>query len=306
MSEPYEVVIADTRAIPRVEWLRARQQGIGASDAAAALGLSPWVSPFALYVDKVDPIPDDLEDEPEWFLRGRQLEDAICGMLAAEVGVTVARPPIMVRSTQWPLMMLTPDGFTVSPLGDALVEVKNVGATRAHEWDDGPPLHYRLQVQHGMAVTGLPLAYLAALIGGNKFVWYPVERDEAMIADIVAGEEAFWSLVILRRPPEVDDSKATREALAAHYAHPTHGAVELPSDVRDLLAERETIKTTIDFAKRQLDSVENKIKAMLGNAEAGTLDGQVVVTWRVVNRAGYTVKPTSFRQIGTPEKKGRP
>ena len=296
MSEPYEVVIADTRAIPRVEWLRARQQGIGASDAAAALGLSPWVSPFALYVDKVDPIPDDLEDEPEWFLRGRQLEDSICRMLQEETGESVTREPVMLRSTSVPFMLLNPDGFTER----SLVEVKNVGQFAADRWDDGPPLHYRLQCQHGLYVTGRESALLGALIGGAKFVWYRIERDEAMIADMLAREEAFWSLVTLRRPPEVDDSKATREALAAHYAHPTGGSVELASDVRDLLAERETIKTTIDFAKRQLDGVENKIKAMLGNAEAGTLDGQVVVTWRVVNRAGYTVKPTSFRQIGTP------
>ena len=47
----------------REEWLSARRTGIGGSDIAAILGLSPWRTPLDVYRDKVDG-----EDQPQTCL----------------------------------------------------------------------------------------------------------------------------------------------------------------------------------------------------------------------------------------------
>ena len=76
-----DVVFEDVREVPRELWLKARQEGIGGSDAAATMGLSPFKSPFALYVDKVDEVPDE---QTERMKRGQQMEDAIARMFLDE------------------------------------------------------------------------------------------------------------------------------------------------------------------------------------------------------------------------------
>ena len=54
----------------RVEWLEARKDGLGASDAAALLGLSPWKTNVQLWEEKCGlVIPEDIGDKP--YVRSR-------------------------------------------------------------------------------------------------------------------------------------------------------------------------------------------------------------------------------------------
>ncbi len=41
-----------TKELPREEWLATRKQGIGGSDAAAAVGLNPYKSQLELWLEK--------------------------------------------------------------------------------------------------------------------------------------------------------------------------------------------------------------------------------------------------------------
>jgi predicted phage-related endonuclease len=49
--------------IDRAAWLERRRQTLGASDAAAALGLSPYCSPLQLYLRKIGSLPEQEETE---------------------------------------------------------------------------------------------------------------------------------------------------------------------------------------------------------------------------------------------------
>ena len=44
--------LASTVGLSREEWLDIRQQGIGSSDAAVAVGLSPYKSALSLWLEK--------------------------------------------------------------------------------------------------------------------------------------------------------------------------------------------------------------------------------------------------------------
>lgn len=43
-----------------------------------------------------------------------------------------------------------------------------------------------MQVQHYLAVCGMNKAYIAALIGGNKFVFTTIYRDDSLIEELTA------------------------------------------------------------------------------------------------------------------------
>jgi hypothetical protein len=52
----------------RASWLAARGKGIGGSDVAAILGLSPWNAPLSLWMKKVGAIPSDFAASDEFLI----------------------------------------------------------------------------------------------------------------------------------------------------------------------------------------------------------------------------------------------
>lgn len=108
----------------RSKWLEARRAGIGASDIAAIMGISPWSTPFQVWASKVAEIPEDEGSEQmKW---GRILENVILDEWAKEHRFVTNRGQL-IRSIETPMMMATPDGFTtIAPYGmPAVAEAKN-------------------------------------------------------------------------------------------------------------------------------------------------------------------------------------
>ncbi len=299
-----DIICEDISIIPRAEWLTLRKQGLGGSDSAAALGLSKWTSPLALYYDKTsDEIDDEDNERFEW---GRRNEATIAdGFAARYPEFSVEHVPAMLRSVRHPFMLVNIDRFLIGADGErATLECKNVDARSAHEWKDGPPLQYRLQVQHAMYVCGPEhrRCFVAALIGGNALTVFEVARDEDLIESLIAGEERFWTYVQLRRPPEPDGSDSTREALAKHFATPTREVVEVDPKFLALCDQHASAKALVDAARERLNAVESQMKAMIADAQAVSVDGEIVATWRTVTRKEHTVAESTFRKLDVKRK----
>lgn len=62
-------VLVDTADLSREDWLNYRRLGIGGSDAAAIMGLSPFATIRDLYFDKIGvmPVIEELELFLEWL-----------------------------------------------------------------------------------------------------------------------------------------------------------------------------------------------------------------------------------------------
>ena len=45
-----------SKSISQIDWLKERQKGIGGSDVAAILGMSPWRTPYQVWEEKTTPI----------------------------------------------------------------------------------------------------------------------------------------------------------------------------------------------------------------------------------------------------------
>ena len=58
-------IIANTKDMPRNEWLEKRRIGIGGSDASSILGFNPYRSSMAVYLEKIryDHVANGLKDE---------------------------------------------------------------------------------------------------------------------------------------------------------------------------------------------------------------------------------------------------
>lgn len=96
----------------RTNWLKARQQTIGASESAIVLGVSPWGSQLSLWAEKIGRMERvEPEVEPEWTFWGSMLEDAIIRGYSKRTGRAAVPFGILLRSTKWPWMSATPDAL---------------------------------------------------------------------------------------------------------------------------------------------------------------------------------------------------
>lgn len=282
------------------DWLAARRLGIGASEAAAVLGVSPYQSPMGLYADKLGLLGDD-EAATEAIEWGLMLQPVIVGRYRYVTGrPTWETPPYTLRrSRSHPFMVATLDALTSIEGGPRVpLEVKNVGGYKAADWREEPPLWVQIQAQHQMAVLGSEQASVAALIGGNRFVFCDVPRNDRFIAALIERLGDFWEALLAHEPPAVDGTAATKALLRTLYPKETPGlVVNLPPEA----VEWDSLLTAAKAAKKAAEEVitlhENRIRAAIGEAEAGVTQTGVAFCWKSVPVKGYTVQPRVDRRL---------
>lgn len=276
------IVLAETANMDHLEWLRLRQKGIGGSDAAAIAGLNKHKSPIQVYYEKVEGVKESVPSEAAYW--GTILEDIVAQEFSRRTGLKVRRRNAILRHPEYPFMLANVDRLVVGE--DAGLECKTASEYLKDEWVEGEkiPDQYFIQCQHYMAVTGRSKWYIAVLIGGNKFRWDVIERDEDIIRYLIEIESEFWQRVIEKRPPEVDGSEASINLLNLLYPAESviDDAAELPDEVDSLIDKLESVNAEIKKYEAQKAEIENKIKAMLGEYEHGYTN-DYTVKWSVVN-----------------------
>lgn len=180
------------------EWLSERTKGVGASEAAAALGVSLYETPIDLWQKKTHRAPPTEENEA--MMMGRLLEPILATLYERRTGRLVGRRQEFFRHPIHDFITATIDGAT----DDRLVEFKTCGAW-AKEWGDEDsdqiPEPYLVQVAQQMFVTGYEVADVAVLIGGQRFKVFTVERDHGLVNAVAEGVRRFWDCVIQDTPP---------------------------------------------------------------------------------------------------------
>ena len=241
------------------KWLEERRKGIGGSDAAKVLGYSRWGGPFSVYQDKVNGIRDDVSDlEAVHF--GTVLEEVVAREFAERAGLKVHRLNRIVTSPEHPFMLANIDR-KISGQNVGL-ECKTANARKAEEWkDDELPTEYYVQMQHYCAVMGWEGCWVACLIGGQRFVYKFVPRNDEFIAGMVAGEREFWEGHVIPRIPPAPGAFDTVSVpqTAEEMLTPTDEDMDIARELAEL-------KNILDTVEARKDALENQLKARIGSA----------------------------------------
>ena len=272
--------LVSTDGLSREDWLLIRRSGIGGSDLPVILGLSPYKSPMELAAEKlglVDPPADTRA-----MRRGRYLEDAVARLWADEEGRTIRRVHAVLQSRTNSLMLANVDRLVAGP--QEVLEIKTSGGWAASAWrQDEPPAHASMQLMHYLGVTGLDSGYLVAYVDGDLRPWR-VWRDDALITSAWDQASNWWEQYIragvLPEPTEADTGLLAR----LYDASEPGREVDLPDNARDLLAAYRQAGEEEKAAGKRKAEAANRLKAFLGEAEIGLLDGQVAVTWKAFER----------------------
>ena len=282
---PTGLVVAPPNLV-REQWLTVRRTGVGGSEVAAVLGMSKYTSAHEVYLDKRGELPLDRPQHPdlaEAAFWGLAHEPTIARVFSERSGLAVVEGPGTLAHAERRWMLANVDRYVLDEDAQpsSLLEIKTRSAYQLDEWLDSVPDGPALQTHWYLAVTGYSHAHVAALLGGNRLLIHRVERDEALVEHLVALVGEFWQGV-LEAPSPVDGSEATEELLGHLYkvkAESVTVARTRPRSRRCWNARRE-LKAREARTADELREVDNRLKAVAGEAEIVKTQGAVAFTWK--------------------------
>ena len=262
------------------EWLEDRRKGIGGSDVATVLGLNKYKSVYQLWLEKTDQI-EVTSAQSEAAYWGNTLEEVVAEEFSKRTGKKVRRRNRVFEHSKYPFLRANIDRDIVGE--NAVLECKTANQFLANEWDDDEiPIQYICQVQHYMNVLNLDYVYIAVLIGGQKFIWKKMERDQELIDMITEKLVAFWTENVEKGiEPAIDGLKATSEFLTQRYLDTDESETELNAAFDENIANLARLKGDKKIIEENITLLENELKQALGKAEATIgITPNNIVSWK--------------------------
>jgi len=271
MSKRFEFVKAPQRS---ARWLELRKQGIGASDVAAVLGVSPYKSRLELYLQK----RGELDEKPVGVAaqRGVILEDAVAKMYEAERPGTKLRSwHGIIRRKDAPWKYASLDRTIVGT--ERIVEIKTSSSPR---WQLYPvPPEVEAQARWQMIVSGFRYVDIAALLGGLVLRIETIEWDNEKHERIEAEVEQFWRDVQDGIQP--DPSPLDADIFDRIYPKDSGETIsaEKDSELDKLIVSLINTRKLAKAADEIVATIEAKIKDAM--REATQLKGSVAtISWK--------------------------
>lgn len=266
-----------------------RRQGIGASEAATVLGLSPWQTPTELWLSKTGDEPvylstgDDQTPAMEW---GHRLEPAILEKYNEEMGWAGAVPPAETRMHPDGLpIFATPDGLPADGCVDA--KCTNFDMDWGEEGTDEVPDHYMVQGVIQMAVFDRPWVDFAVLfLSRRRFGIWRVERDRALEDVVLDRLSVWWSDHVVGGEPPDPGATSYLKTLDSDGAMLEAGGAQ-----RVLLRELFAARADKKDAETRYDELTDLVKRAIGPCDGIKADGLGKVSWKTTKK-GRQFRPT--------------
>lgn len=280
------LVLVETAELSHEEWLAYRRKGIGGSDAAAVLGISPFRTTRDLYYDKLNIVTAD--DAENWVAMemGTLLEDLVARIFAKKTGLKIFKRKVMFQHPLYPWMLADLDYQVELPDGTlAILEIKTTNYNAKDKWwyngEEIVPVYYEAQGRHYMCVMNINRVYFCCLYGNNEdeVIIRHMERDLSYEEELIALEDFFWHDNVLAKnpPPYTESGDLIMESLRRSFGLPIEDmapiAITSPqfAKVAQYL-ELQAEKKLHDAEVRRLETEMKRLKALIAADMAGNLN----------------------------------
>jgi putative phage-type endonuclease len=313
------------------DWLSVRQSiGIGGSESASILGMSPYKCSAQLFYEKLGlasgsktslPMIIGLEDEDKiarlWSYYDRNL--GVESIPTNYSNKNVVRNPVKLSkilvNPRYPHLFANVDRFFFENGKRSILELKTINHWESQKWESGVPIHYIIQIQHYMLVCGVDYAELAILESNSKIDIIPLEASKEIQDRIVDKTEEFWrdlcaakdilanggiELDIQHLVPPPDGSDAYTEFLKDKYKDSiTDNESVTTANLDDLDTLREFIRLKEEQEKlgRELALREQRLRDRMGEhpiLDFGDQYGKI--TWRADKNGKRAFKTNGVRK----------
>ena len=302
----------------RAEWLEGRRKGIGGSDVAAVLGISPYKTPLDVWNDKLGLSDDHEQSEGAYW--GTTLEDTVAKEFQKRTGYKVQRVDHQFKDPENSWMIANIDRAIINPNiaarvrplktekeiqtyaklsgverpinTDIAFEAKTASTYMSHLW--GPSQELEIQ-QHNLKTEHvIPLYY------ETQIQWYcGILKLKGMFLGVLIGGADYRMYWIKARPDVFDAIKEkcrkfwTENVLKKVPPEPVNiddvlrlygksngKALEAEGDLAVDFGELARVSGEIAELKKQQESIKTKIAISMKDNEILTLAGKKVLTFK--------------------------
>lgn len=307
----HAVATVETGSMSEEEWQTWRQaeRSIGSSQAAAVMSMSNYTSPLKLAKQLRGDLP--WEDRNDFMRIGSTLEPLIRRHASTVLGETIEPVTWQLQHPNIRCMTASLDGWI--PKSGVTVELKWGTWRQREHWETFQTTHdprsiadtnlagYLVQVQHGLAVTGLDRGYLVAVIGeesglrlmcgcepAEKDVFVlKIRRDPDFISQLEKQCQRFWERFVEGDETPAPTRLDTDPLRQLYPKHEPGKEVDLPQ-MGNAVDIYKALRTEAKMVKQRMDGIKAAIMAEMGNAEIANL-GQHRATWKLGAR-GRTLR----------------
>jgi putative phage-type endonuclease len=267
---------------------------IGGSDAGSILGVNKWCSPMDLYLQKIGE-GEKFEGNrfTEW---GTALEEPIAKHITKHYRIKLRRDNKLYKHPEHPYILGHIDRQVQGE--NAIAEIKTARFA-SDEWGeegtDEVPKSYLCQVQHYLGLTKADYCLLFVLFGDKDFKMYKIHRHEDLIAEIFRQEVNFWENHVLKHVPP---APRTPEDVAKLYPEENLDLAAADAEALELIGQIKNVNARIKTDTEVVEGLKTSLKAIIGgHSGLSNGEGEIIATWKLTERKGYEVKPTSFRKL---------
>jgi putative phage-type endonuclease len=290
------------------KWLEQRRSYIGATDAAAILGVNPYSSAHDVWLSK----KGLTKDETNIAMRhGTYIETFIAAEYERQSGVKVYRSKTYTHP-KFPFFGCNPDREIVLNGRRGLLECKSVGYWASKNFgqdgSDQVPEHYMIQCLWQLLVSGMDFVQLVALVDNRELrvFTYSLLPELSEIAHIFPKELAqaafarcgrFWKENVLADvEPEMSGHDSDTEWLKDLRPSYDNGQLTNSDEATDIQCSKlEVSIKRLNRAQEVVNERKNRIKKFMADRQASALESSVgLFTWKT-NVKGVATFNTPFR-----------
>lgn len=287
----------------RNEWLKWRHKGIGSSDAAVIMGVSPWKTPLELYEEKILPEPPAQTGNTYIMDKGNRMETKIRAHFEFMMGRSFA--PKLFAMEKFPYILASLDGYDETMCEQ--IEIKMCGKDDfANSLKGIVPEKYIPQIDHQLMVSGSTLCHYVCYwmneeikdesIHADRFHSIECRPNKERMSALLEAEVKFWTQVENKTPPPLSDKDFKM----------LKGMAKEANKFRRLKLKAEGLKIEIETAREALIAAAElaghprltvaglKISKM---TRAGQVDYKTVPQLKNVDLNKYRKAGTTFWEI---------
>ena len=242
------------------EWHAHRRRYRNASETPVVLGVSPWLTPYKLWEEKLGLVQPEVSPA---MLHGSELEPAARAAYEARTGFVMQ--PLVLLDGEYSASL---DGVTLG--GERIVEIKCPFKGRDSKlWQavDGGghlPEHYQWQVQHQLMVAKAEVADVF-VFDGAEGILLEVTPDPSSWPSIHEAWNAFSAFVAQRTPPPLSKGDV-RQRDDAEWAEAAQAYIEA--------------RRAADVIQKTLDDAKGRLIALTSHSSESGCGVSVTRYWR--------------------------
>jgi putative phage-type endonuclease len=292
----YKVIDGKEAVQGSPEWLAFKKGKFGASQAATVMGLNPYQTKNAFWIECVS--GESKKFSSQAMKKGLEIEPAARAWISKVYGLDFQ--PMVIQCVERPYLMASLDGFAFDERGEPWgIEIKNLHPkTHQRTLNEGViPEYYVIQMQAQMALSGAA-KWVYVSWSEEEPCYLEVKRNEDWVRKILNAFEEFKHLVDTRKPPELEDNDAVLvvdpdiEALASQYAD-IDEAYDQICEAREIIRQKlfeaaAKIHSRIDIAGKllvtkttQKGKVDYSLIPELAGVDLDKYRGKEVEGWRI-------------------------